>query len=153
MDSQLEFVILILAQSFDHQLEVLRFSLNADFAIISSILGNVYTIVAVNSQLELASVRVGKVFDCEESYCYQVLQGQEMVIHTQIHKITSRILHPVYTAMQLESYIGEPLWKGGVVVGTLNFSGFMHKKEGYLAESIEQVKSLARAIEAELRLQ
>ena len=153
MDSQLEFVILILAQSFYDQLEALRLSLNADFAMVSSIVGNVYTIMAVTSELELASVKAGKVFRCEDSYCDQVLKGQKMVIHTHINRITNRVLHPVYTAMQLESYIGEPLWKGGNVVGTLNFSGFMHKKEGYLAESIEQVKSLARAIETELRSQ
>jgi len=153
MGSKLEFVIIILAQSFDDQLEALRLSLNADFAIISSISGNVYTIVAVTSELELATVQPGKIFRCEDTYCDQVVQRQKMVIHTHINKITNRILHPIYTAMQLESYIGEPLWTANRVVGTLNFSGFMHKKEGYIAESIEQVKSLARAIEPELNYQ
>jgi GAF domain-containing protein len=151
MDCQLEFIILILAQPFNDHLEALRLSLNADFAIVSSIFGHVYTILAVTSELELASVQVGKDFRCEDTYCDQVLRTQKTVIHTHINKVSNRILHPVYTAMQLESYIGEPLWKEGSVVATLNFSGFMHKKEGYLAESIEQVKSLARAIEAELR--
>jgi len=153
MGCQLESLIIVLVKSFDDQLEVLRHSLEADFAIVSSIWGTVYTLLAVTSELDLATVQVGKVFRCEDSYCNQVIKAQKMVIHSHINKITNRILHPVYTAMQVESYIGEPLWLGGHIVGTLNYSGFMPRKDGYMAESIEQVKSLARAIEAELRSQ
>ena len=151
MNSHWESAVRILAQCFDDQLEALRLSLIADFAIVSSICGNVYTLLAVTSELKLPSLAVGHDFPCRDSYCKQVVRSQQMLIHTHLEKFTHRMLHPVFTVMQPESYIGEPLWIRGDVVGTLNFSGFTARPRGYCDQAIAQVKGLARAIEVELR--
>ena len=151
MNSHWESAVRILAECFDDQLESLRCSLRADFAIVSSICGNVYTLLAVTSELKLPSLSVGRDFSCRDGYCNEVVRSQQMLIHTHLNQITHRVLHPIFTVMQPEAYIGEPLWIRGNVVGTLNFSGFSARPGGYCDQAIAQVKRLARAIEIELR--
>jgi GAF domain-containing protein len=134
-----------LTKDFDQELRTINQMLGADFAIISHIRSNNYDVIAVASELE--HVNIGDRFITENTYCNEVIDTRNTVTYEHVARIKAMILHPIYTAMQLEAYIGEPLWLNGEIVGTLNFSGFMPKDQGFSDSEIAAVKSLARQIE------
>jgi len=135
-----------LNEDFSLKLQQMNELLGADFAIISSIDGSDYEVIAIES--EFNAVKQGDHFKTQDTYCDKVLETDNTVIYTQVGAMTSMVLHPIYTAMQLESYIGEPIHKDGEVKGTLNFSAFLPKKNKFSEDEIEKVKSLAHEIEA-----
>jgi GAF domain-containing protein len=139
------FMAMQLVQNFTVEMIELNQQLGSDFAIISSITGKDYEVLAVASKLD--TVKKGAIYDIHNTYCEQVINDQDLVMYTQVGTIRAMTLHPVYTAMQLEAYIGEPLFKDGVIVGTLNFSGFLPKRPAYSKTEIENVKALARKVE------
>jgi len=56
-------------------------------------------------------------------------------------------LHPVYEAMQLEAYLGIPLFHEDKVVGTLNFSFYDPRQPDFTDEEIAKSQALADRIE------
>jgi hypothetical protein len=134
-----------LTRSFQKELAEFNEKLGSDFAIISHILHNKYTVVDVASELE--TIKIGDEFETQNTYCREVVDGDEVVTYNQVGSIKAMVLHPIYTAMQLEAYIGEPLHSNGNIVGTLNFSGFSPKSPLFTDEEIAEVKALARSIE------
>ena len=137
-----------LTKDFNKELVQLSQLLGADTAIISCITGQVYEVLAVASKL--STLRPGDQFETRNTYCNQVMTYQRTVTYAQVGTDKAMVLHPVYTAMQLEAYVGEPLFKDGVIVGTLNFSAFLPKKPDFSLTELEQVGTLARAIESAL---
>lgn len=134
-----------LTHSFKEKMAELNQKLGTDFAIISHIVGSTYTVVEIASKLDL--IKVGAEFVTKDTYCNEVINHDQMVSYHQVGSVRAMIHHPIYTAMQLEAYIGEPLHKDGFVVGTLNFSGFDPKTPPFSLNEIKSVKSLARLIE------
>lgn len=134
-----------LTREFDKELQTINHMLGADFGIISYIRNSNYDVISVVSDLE--HVKTGDRFVTENTYCNEVIDTKNTVTYEHVARIKAMILHPIYTAMQLEAYIGEPLWVNGEIVGTLNFSGFMPKETGFSDNEIAAVKSLARQIE------
>lgn len=134
-----------LTQEFKERLDLLKQKLGSDFAIISYIKGQTYTVVEVAS--ELATINKGDQFVTKDTYCNEVIYTDQMITYPKVGAIRAMVRHPIYTALQLEAYIGEPLHHHGCVVGTLNFSGFDPKQPSYTNEEIDAVKALARDIE------
>ena len=135
-----------LNKDFTESLEAVRTALGCDFAIISHIKSDDYEVAAVNS--ELTHVQLGAHFQIQDTYCNAVVKTKNTVKYDKVGSIKAMILHPIYTAMQLEAYIGVPLRVEGEIVGTLNFSGFEPKKPPFQEKDVTLVKALANEIEA-----
>jgi GAF domain-containing protein len=137
-----------LTSDFSGQLKELNRELRTDYAIISHIVNQDYEVLTIESQFDVISP--GDHFEIQNTYCNQVLDTNDTVMYAQVGIIKGMVRHPVYTAMQLEAYIGEPLRKDGRVVGTLNFSGYERKNPNFIQDEINKVKALARSIETAL---
>ena len=138
-----------LARSFNTELAEMNQRLGTDFAIISKITGWDYEVLAVESKLD--AVNQGDHFVTKDTYCNEVVETDSTVAYDHVGAMQSMVMHPIYTAMQLESYLGVPLHAGGQIVGTLNFSGFEPKVPEFSDEEIAAVKALAVEIEQSLR--
>lgn len=137
-----------LTHSFADQLNQVHQQLGTDIAIISHIDGNTYTILEVQGPLD--TLKPGTRLKLGSTYCSEVTTRESTVSYDAVGRIRAMILHPVYTAMQLEAYIGTPLRQNSRVVGTLNFSGFEPKREGFNQKDYQIVENLARQIEQAL---
>ena len=135
-----------LQRSFVDEMAALNEEFGTDFAIISHIDGARYEVVEVASELD--TIKAGAVFETHDTYCNAVLEKNQVVTYDHIGKIKAMVLHPIYTAMQLEAYIGLPLHWEGRIVGTLNFSGFDPKRPGFESSDIHKAEKLAKDIEA-----
>ena len=127
-----------LTRSFAEPLSALNDYLGTDIAIISSVVDPFYTILEVQAPNDFLGA--GRSFPLGDTYCHQVVQGAKTVSYDALGRIRAEVLHPVYTAMQLEAYVGTPLWYEGHVVGTLSFSGFGPKVGGFSAQDLEKVE-------------
>jgi GAF domain-containing protein len=139
---------MILNRSFNAELSALNGLLGTDFGIISRILNDEYTVLDVAS--ELSTINIGDQFRTVDTYCNEVVETNDLVTYPNVGVIRAMTLHPIYTAMQLEAYIGEPLHHHGAIVGTLNFSGFDPKRPDFSTDEVAKVKALAREIEMSL---
>ncbi|WP_209326433.1 ATP-binding protein [Pseudoalteromonas sp. PA2MD11] len=102
--------------------ELLKFGLdvfNLDFAIISHVENNVYTVIHVIAPDD--AIAVGTQFELSGTYCTHTLTANKAISFHQASKSTIAE-HPCYLNFKLESYIGAPIFVGNKVFGTLNFS-------------------------------
>jgi GAF domain-containing protein len=137
-----------LKRDFAKELTQLNKILGTDFAIISHIQNNDYFVLQVASELKM--INIGDQYETVNTYCNEVIETRHIVTYNKVGAIRAMTLHPIYTAMQLEAYIGEPLFFNDAIFGTLNFSGFDPKNPSFSVDEIEQVKTLARKIEANI---
>lgn len=137
-----------LTRNFSAKLEAINQQLKTDFGIISFINGEDYQVLEVSSDFH--TIQPGDHFVTKDTYCNQVVNSDKPVIYEKVGKIRALILHPIYRAMQLEAYIGVPLHKNRQIVGTLNFSGFDPKLDGFSEQDIAAVEDLAKEIELAL---
>ena len=137
-----------LDQDLQGQLSKLRQTLRADFAIVSHIINDKYQVVIVDSEFDLVSN--GDVFVTQDTYCNPVVEHDKPICYSKVSSIESMLLHPIYTAMQLEAYIGVPLHVAGKIFGTLNFSGFQPHEPNFSSDEIAQVLQLAQQVEQQL---
>lgn len=137
-----------LATDLSHKLHELRTKLGANFAIISAIKHDDYEVIAVDADVEM--INSGDHFETKNTYCNEVVNSEKTVTYSHVGSMKNMIHHPIYTTIQLEAYIGEPLKKGGHIIGTLNFSSFKKKHPAFTDEEISEVRTLAREIENSL---
>lgn len=137
-----------LTNDFSSHLRELNKLLGTDYAIISNIDNQDYEVLAIESKFDF--INPGDHLEIQNTYCNQVLETNNTVTYAQVSSIKGMVRHPVYTSMQLEAYIGEPLRKDGRVIGTLNFSGYERKNPDFTKDEINKVKALARTIETNL---
>jgi len=109
--------------NFDDKVaQLLHFGLaifNLDFAIVSRVEEQVYTVIHVVSPND--AIPVGSQFDVAGTYCSHTLAADKALSFN--HASQSYIAeHPCYKNFQLESYIGAPIHIGKSVFGTVNFS-------------------------------
>lgn len=109
--------------NFDDKVaQLLHFGLaifNLDFAIVSRVEEQVYTVIHVVSPND--AIPVGAQFDVAGTYCSHTLAADKALSFN--HASQSYIAeHPCYKNFQLESYIGAPINIGKRVFGTVNFS-------------------------------
>ncbi|MDN3648090.1 GAF domain-containing protein [Reinekea marina] len=138
-----------LKQDYQQKLEQLNNLLNTDVGIISQIEGAHYTVAQTFSYIN--TIQSGNQYLIQETYCKEVIAQQKLISYAHVGRIRSMVLHPIYTAMQLEAYIGLPILSPeGEVFGTLNFSGLMPKPNGFSEEEIALVTELRDEIEQSL---
>ena len=90
----------------------------------------------------------GMSFELSNTYCSAVVEKEDVVTYQQVGKNPEMILHPVYVALQLESYIGVPLMKDGKVLGTLNFSSYAVHPESFGNNEIDLIKRMGEKVQA-----
>lgn len=124
------------------ELEQLRKELQLETAIVSKIEGDQYTIQDVDSELPVFNI--GDVFELQNTYCSAVHASSQTIVYNNVGEMEEMLLHPVYVAMQLLSYIGTPILLDGKIWGTLNFSSTLLRKEDFSYAEIKSVESLAK---------
>ncbi|KMT65421.1 GAF domain-containing protein [Catenovulum maritimum] len=134
--------------SIKHLLSQLRLELNMETAILAQISDNQYKIEDISSTMDIFNP--GDTFDLTQTYCEAVIQSQKLVTYTNVGKIQKMRLHPVYTLLQLESYIGYPIIINDQVWGTLNLSSTDIRGSEFTLAEIEKVKNTAVQITREL---
>lgn len=114
--------------------------------IISEVKGSDYIIRQVISKMgDIFSV--GDSFDLRDTYCAAVVKEDKTITYIQVGIIPEMILHPVYKAIQLESYIGAPIHdNSGRVTGTVNFSSHAIRNEDFHKSEIELIEQMARKL-------
>ena len=86
-------------------------------------------------------------FELKNTYCDAVARKQNTVTYIHVGSIPSMLLHPVYTAVQLESYIGTPLFDNrGQVIGTVNFSSHDVRQWEFDEQEVHTIESMAKKI-------
>lgn len=134
-----------LSEEFHDDLLQIRNELHADFAIIAQIIDTEYTVIDIASDFDV--ITKGQHFVTEDTFCNDVVNTGEMVRYAHVGSIHELSLHPVYAAMQLEAYLGLPLFHEDKVVGTLNFSFYDPRQPDFTDEEIEKAQALASRIE------
>jgi GAF domain-containing protein len=137
-----------LTRDFNQELDTLRCQYEADFGIVSHISGDEYTILALATDSDLFNV--GDRFETADTYCREVISSNAVIDHPCVGDIHAMRLHPIYTALQLEAYLGLPLRVQGGVVGTLNFTAFEPRVNPLSQPEIQAAKILAAEIEQSL---
>jgi len=108
--------------------------------IISRIQGNSYIIRAVHSAMG-DIFTPGMSFELQDTYCDAVARSHKTVTYLHVGRLPSMASHPVYTSLQLESYIG-----GGRVIGTVNFSSHEVRQWEFDEQEIQAIEQMARKI-------
>lgn len=134
-----------LSEDFHEDLKQIRNELHADFVIISHIDGTDYTVMDIASDFDV--ITQGQHFDTEDTFCNDVVSTGKLVRYAHVGSVHELTLHPVYTAMQLEAYLGLPLFYKEKVVGTLNFSYYDPRQPDFTEEDIQKAQELAHKIE------
>lgn len=119
---------------------------NMHTGIVSEIHGQRYLIKSVYSKMgDVFSP--GQEFELADTYCAAVSKTRKTITYKQVGAIPAMILHPVYVAVQLESYIGTPLYdKDKAFIGTLNFSSHAIRRNDYSREEIALIERMANKI-------
>ncbi len=134
-----------LSEDFHSELLQIRNELHADFAIIAQIIDTEYTVIDIASDFDVISQ--GQQFVTEDTFCNDVFNTGKMVRYAHVGSVHELTLHPVYEAMQLEAYLGIPLFHEDKVVGTLNFSFYDPRQPDFTDEEIAKSQALADRIE------
>ena len=134
-----------LKKDFHDDLVQIREELHADFVIIAQIIDTEYTVLDIASDFDL--ITIGQQFVTEDTFCNDVVNTGKMVRYAHVGSVHELTLHPVYTAMQLEAYLGLPLFFEDKVVGTLNFSFYDPRQPDFTDEEIDKAWELAHRIE------
>jgi len=114
--------------------------------IISRIQGNSYIIRAVHSTMG-DIFAPGMSFELQDTYCDAVARSHKTVTYLHVGRLPSMASHPVYTSLQLESYIGTPLYgSGGRVIGTVNFSSHEVRQWEFDDQEVQTIERMARKI-------
>ncbi len=86
----------------------------------------------------------GMKFELQNTYCDAVAREQKTITYIHVGSIPKMVLHPVYTAVQLESYIGVPLVNTDKdIVGTLNFSSHDIRPFNFDENEISMIEKMA----------
>lgn len=118
-----------------------------DIGIISRIKGNHYTVLASVSRLSEIDIPSGSEFELDQTYCEVTWKRREVVAvpHARVDDIYSQ--HPSYKNMQLESYIGLPLYVKGRPFGTFNLSSPRESQNGIDQGCLQYFRLLGMWIE------
>lgn len=112
--------------------------------ILSAIDGSTYTVIQAHAPG--GKVKTGDVFELGKTLCAEVVRQQQTVHYHHIGTQEALCRHPVYVAMKLEAYISTPLFVGGRLYGTLNFSSTEPRSNLFSALDIELIELMAEGI-------
>ena len=112
-----------------------------EFAIVSHILGEEYTIEVQSSPTE--TLYDGQIFALGLTYCKTTLEIDDILVITDVTQ-SKYVGHPCHKEFSLVSYIGAPIRVNEQVYGTINFSSPYARKLEYDEIDISFIRLLAR---------
>lgn len=110
--------------------------------IVSHVCDRRYFIDAVCSNLSNLTPHLE--FDLGDTYCAEVIRQKKTITYECVGAIASLQNHPVYQNLHLESYLGTPIFVGGEIYGTLNFSATEAKQEPFESKDRAIIELMAR---------
>ena len=112
--------------------------------IISQIDDQIYTILAVTSDLEYLKPNLD--LNLSYTYCTEVIKTKLTIAYAHVGKIAQMQRHLVYQNLKLESYIGTPIFVNGEIYGTLNFSSTEIRRQDFAEKEKEFIELMAQSI-------
>ncbi|ELV3374584.1 diguanylate cyclase [Enterobacter cloacae] len=112
--------------------------------IISQIVDNRYTLLAVSPSLE--GLSPGMTFDLQDTYCQLVVKKRHIISLLNAGRHPDLKTHPVYRQMRLKSYISAPLWVRGKIWGTINFSSTEIRAEDFTDDDRDFIGLMAKGL-------
>lgn len=112
--------------------------------IISQVVGQTYTVRAVQSDLDFLSP--GLEFVLAETYCATVVSQKRTITYSHVGAEAEMQAHPVYQNLHLEAYLGAPIFVNDAVYGTLNFSSTQIREVAFAPHEQEFIELMAQSI-------
>ena len=126
--------------------------LNLKCGIFSYIEGDRYTIMQVHTTSSTYKIQTGDKFDLDKTYCKLTIDSRKPLGFA--HANTTEIKHhPAYVALQLEAYIGAPIFLDGKPYGTLNFTSIEPHAEEFSDSEKQFMQLMADWISNKLQSQ
>lgn len=123
-----------------------RHRFGAMLGIVSQIHNGTYGIFAASSATGIPEA--GDRYPLAAVYCREVVECRHTVAITEINGEQGMRLHPLYDAIPCEFYISSPIFVGGEVWGTLNFTSFTKRDAPFSVEDIAYNEANAMKIAA-----
>lgn len=123
-----------------------RFGLS--LGVVSHIQNNIYRIKYLVGKVD--NFRINDEFPLEALYCKHIYRKKQTLAFHDITEPSGKLLHPLYDAVQLQSYISTPLIINSLIYGTLNFSSFEKKDSEFVPEDISFIEELAQKVQIKL---
>jgi len=119
-------------------------TLHLNVGIISHIVGDTYTIKAIDSDYD--GMQVGGEYVLSDTYCKDVAINKKTMYYKNVAEITDLLKHPVYLSLQLRAYIGTPIMVNGEFWGTLNYSSKTPRKMPFTDADIQLLEKQTKTI-------
>lgn len=121
-----------------------REALGLELGIVSHIDGNLYTVIAVDS--ESAVFQAGESFKLKDTLCREVIASGQAVAMTSYKGNVGLQGHPLYDALHLEAYVAAPIMFKGEIWGTVNFTSLKVRDEPFSDSELEFVNECAASV-------
>ena len=121
--------------------------LGYDIGILSRIADDSYTVVSCHAPH--VALEAGATFPLGNTYCSLMLRSGELLTISHMGR-SPHARHPCYSAFELESYAGLPVYREGEVWGTLNVSAAAPRAEPLTEADADLLHVLASWIGGEL---
>lgn len=118
--------------------------LGMETGVISKIDTDKFTIHAAISPLH--ALAPGSTFAVADTYCDRVVRTASTVCYTHVGSDPEMRTHPVYINLQLESYLGTPIFVRDQIYGTLSFLSGRLRPQDFSPREIEIIELMARSI-------
>lgn len=103
-----------------------------------------YIVRDVVSPLEV--LEIGQVFPLEDTYCREVIKSQAVLGFPEVGTLDYMNCHPVYQNLKLEAYLSAPIFVGGDLFGTLNFTSTHARTNGFSRHERDLITLMANSI-------
>ena len=149
-------IISVDESSFHNQIQCLLVSgcqhLKMKCGIFSYIEGDRYTVVQVHTASSDYKVQAGDKFELGLTYCQLTIESRNALGFAHA-KETDVVGHPAYATLQLEAYLGAPIYLDGKPYGTLNFTSIEPRSEEFTDSEKQFVQMIAEWISNRLQSQ
>ena len=120
--------------------------------IFSYIEGDRYTVMQVHTTSPSYKIQSGDKFELGLTYCQLTIGSRNAMGFAHASK-TDIIKHPAYDALQLEAYLGAPVYLDGKPYGTLNFTSIEPRIEEFSDSEKQFVQMMAEWISNKMQSQ
>jgi transcriptional regulator with GAF, ATPase, and Fis domain len=118
--------------------------LNLQVGIVSKVFGSNYELIEIDGFA--GEYKVGDILQIKSTYCRDVIATEITIALSEMQGIRGLQRHPLYKTNTLEAYIGAPIFFGGKIWGTINFSSEECRATDFSRAEIDFVDAYAGII-------